>query len=127
MEEQPFQFCHALWWCGPEVARRIQACVRGVDLVARFGGEEFIVLLYNTTEEGAQIVAEDIRDKISSSVITNDGIDTAVTASMGVAAIIPCENADPVELIELADKAMYQAKKEGRNKVIKASSLFDNS
>jgi len=99
------------------------AAQRPADLVARFGGEEFVVVLFNTTEDGAVRFAEGTRGKIENSVINYDGKHTSITASLGVATMVPHGDVRPAELIELADQAMYQAKKEGRNRVNKTSLL----
>ena len=91
------------------------------DLVARLGGEEFVVVLFNTTEDGAMRVAERIKSKIENTVIDYEGNCSCTTASLGVAGMAPHGNVKPAELIELADQAMYKAKKKGRNRVVKAS------
>lgn len=91
------------------------------DFIARFGGEEFVVLLYNTTEEGATIIAEEIRKSIEDLGIENKGIDSVITVSLGVSAVVPNENNEPQDLINLADLAMYKAKELGRNMAVKAS------
>ncbi|MCK9216956.1 MAG: diguanylate cyclase [Firmicutes bacterium] len=93
------------------------------DFIARFGGEEFVVLLYNTTEEGATIIAEEIRKSIEDLGIENKGIDSVITVSLGVAAVIPSKSNEPQDLINLADRAMYKAKELGRNMVVNASSI----
>jgi diguanylate cyclase (GGDEF)-like protein len=104
--------------CLKSVAEAIKSVVkRAGDLVARFGGEEFIVMLLNTTEEDAAIVAEDIRKKIESLGINNEAVCSVVTVSLGVAAAIPDNSISPDELINAADMALYQAKKGGRNQV----------
>ncbi len=81
------------------------------DLIARFGGEEFIVVLLNTTEEGAIIVAEDMRKKVEGLRIKNMAVDSVITISLGVAASFPNDSMHPDELINAADKALYKAKK----------------
>lgn len=93
------------------------------DYVARFGGEEFVALLSNTTEKGASIVAEEIRVKIENLGIRQEGLETVVTISLGVAAMIPDKNTHPDELINYADQSLYQAKRDGRNTVVRASFL----
>lgn len=110
--------------CLKSVADVIKKAVkRSGDFVARFGGEEFIAFLSNTTEHGASIVAEEIRVKIENLGIKQEKIATVVTVSLGVAATIPDKNTHPDNLINAADQALYQAKKYGRNIVVRSSSL----
>lgn len=88
------------------------------DFVARFGGEELAVLLVNTSRERAMIIAEEIRGKVEKIRVEYCGEDLKVTVSIGVAVIIPNEAINTYNLIHAADEAMYQAKAEGRNKVV---------
>ena len=95
---------------------------RPADIAARWGGEEFTVLLPNTGQAGTVHVAEQIRTKIEDTRIRNisdsdDNSPLSVTVSIGAASITPSSE-DTIEcFIEQADKAMYNAKKTGRNKV----------
>lgn len=110
---------------GDEVLRHVASLldeeVRQVDVVGRYGGEEFFALLDETPRETAQVVAERIRNAIAISHVSYQGELLKVTVSIGVAEI-----RDPDEtweqLIDRADKAMYQAKQQGRNRVEVASS-----
>lgn len=95
-----------------------QESKRSGDFVARFGGEEFVVVMTNTTVEGARNVAEGIRKKVSKLKIDYDGIESRVTISLGVASIIPDYKTDPNDLISAADQALYKAKEAGRNIVV---------
>lgn len=114
--------------CLKSVAEVIKSIVKGNgDLVARFGGEEFIVMLSNTTEEDAAIVAEKIRIKTESLGIENKKAGSVVTVSLGVSATIPSDGMCLDNLINAADRALYQGKEEGRNKVVRLSSLQNNS
>lgn len=89
---------------------------RKSDYVARWGGEEFVVSLSHTGQEGARIVSERLRKMISEAKITiPDGPSLSVTASIGVALHRPKETLD--ELVARADAAMYAAKTGGRNRV----------
>lgn len=102
-----------------EFAERVRQSIRqGGDWVARFGGEEFLIVLPNTDPESALAVAERIRSTVSRH-ITQVGSDSIpITASFGVAGWVPGEDGDTVAadaLIELADRYLYQAKKAGRN------------
>ncbi|WP_412972639.1 GGDEF domain-containing protein [Glaciecola sp. MF2-115] len=94
---------------------------RTTDMVARYGGEEFVVLLTECNEEDAAKLAEKIRHAIESKPFEFDGRSLSVTACIGVAAMMPNVDQEKELLIEAADKAMYVAKKAGRNKVISAA------
>ncbi len=108
-----------------EVAQRIKAELRLSDALARFGGEEFVVLLIDADLESAAYVAERIRAGIAASMIElSHGVKVSITASVGVSSLaqVP-EDAKPeeqaVQLIAQADEALYQAKEGGRNRVIR--------
>ena len=95
---------------------------RPADFAARWGGEEFAVLLPNTGISGAKHVAEQIRLKIENTIVPNvtDVIDTSplnVTVSVGVASIFPSVDEVIADFVEQADKALYNAKEAGRNRV----------
>ena len=75
-------------------------------------------MLMNTTAEGAAVVAEKARRKIEELEIKNKEIKTLITASLGVASVVPDNKMEPEELIVAADRALYKAKEEGRNKVM---------
>jgi diguanylate cyclase (GGDEF)-like protein len=107
--------------CLVTIARAIQNTIkRPNDLAARFGGEEFAVILPNTPLEGAKIVANFIQKAIESLVLphTASPVSSQVTVSMGVACMIPVHTLSPLALINAADKALYQAKTRGRNRII---------
>ncbi len=89
------------------IANILQEEVREIDLVVRYGGEEFLVLLPNTESSPASEIAERIRQVISSK--------TAVTVSLGISSCTG--NMKQEELIKMADTALYQAKERGRNRV----------
>lgn len=99
-----------------EVARIAKGKVRNSDILARWGGEEFIVLLPHTDIDGAKATAEKIRREIEGN---NFDRPQTVTASFGVAEC--CEGECGDSLIDRADKALYQAKISGRNQTILAS------
>lgn len=96
------------------VGAALAQTVRASDFVGRNGGEEFIVLLPNTDTESALVVAEKIRAAISDITVT--GVDRAITASLGVATI-PHHASDGDQLVRTADRALYLAKTNGRNRV----------
>jgi diguanylate cyclase (GGDEF)-like protein len=88
--------------------------VRASDFAGRWGGEEFVVLLYDTDLEGAMHVAETLRASFDGLPVP--GVNAHVTASLGVASL-PDHAADGPELIRAADRALYRAKAAGRNRV----------
>jgi len=96
-----------------QVADRIASCVRSDDLAARFGGEEFVVLLRKIGTRGAENLAERIRESIQSTVRLMDG--KPVTVSLGVAAWREGQSLD--EVLAAADRELYRAKSSGRNRV----------
>ncbi|HJO03318.1 MAG TPA: diguanylate cyclase [Acidobacteriota bacterium] len=106
------------------VARGLAQTVRATDLPARFGGEEFAILLPNTGAEGARFLAEKLRTEVEAERIRFDGHDLAVTISVGVATLSsPSRYDDAIaeDLLKRADEAMYQAKSGGRNRVVAAA------
>ncbi|HEV7306219.1 PleD family two-component system response regulator [Ensifer sp.] len=105
-----------------EFANRIRATVRGADLACRFGGEEFIVVMPDTSAEMAAGVAERLRMIIESLPFPIPQADgpLKVTASMGIASLrLGSDTAEG--LLKRADTALYQAKNEGRNRVVAAA------
>jgi len=99
------------------------ALVRGGDLAARYGGEEFAVILPNTDLEGAQLVAERIRQALLKLEHAHSASSFGVvTLSAGIASEIAMIGSEPEQLIAAADRALYQAKDSGRNRICRASS-----
>jgi diguanylate cyclase (GGDEF)-like protein len=100
------------------VAGELQASVRTEDLVARFGGEEFVIMTRGIDAEGAKMFAERIRAVIARAVINAESTRVPVTMSLGVA---HTQNAPEINaadmLLEAADVALYTAKRGGRNRV----------
>lgn len=89
------------------------------DFVARFGGEEFICILPETSAAGGKVIAEKLRAAVQELGIPHRLSVTApcVTISLGVACMVPSQSDCPKELVDRADKLLYQAKREGRNRV----------
>lgn len=101
-----------------EVAELLTKSTRGHDSIARFGGEEFIVLLPETNINQARLIAEKLRMKIASQAFSfARASDIAVTASFGVTAC-ELEKESWLNVLERADGALYKAKENGRNRVI---------
>lgn len=92
---------------------------RPLDLCARYGGEEFVILLPHLTLKEAVEHAERIKKSISNLNIKHSfsDVSSSVTVSLGVAGIVPVKNTSPDLLIKAADRALYKAKANGRNKV----------
>lgn len=96
-----------------EVANRVRRSLRRVDLVGRWGGEEFLVILAETDRDSAMLVAENLRQTVENG---RYGIPGAVTVSVGVAQF--CAGDSSESLVRKADQALYQAKRNGRNQVV---------
>ncbi len=101
-----------------QVANAVQAELRATDVPARYGGDEFIVLLPETPPKGAMDVAERIRAAIASRPLALNGEQVSATVSIGIACY-PEDGRTLDALAARADRALYQAKQEGRNKVVR--------
>jgi len=97
---------------------RILKTVRTSDIVARYGGEELIVILPQTNMDGAKIYADRLLEKISDEPYSGLPPDRKVTVSIGIAMMDmkTCETTK--DLIQSADTALYKAKREGKNRII---------
>jgi diguanylate cyclase (GGDEF)-like protein len=103
-----------------EAASVMRGCARETDIVARFGGDEFAVVLPDTGSEGAVAVGERYRERISAHpFLGTEGLDIHLTASVGVATL-PDVAGSAEELIKAADTAMYRVKDRGKNGVLLA-------
>src|SRR6267143_1365081 len=103
--------------CLTELARIMMKSVRDVDILARYGGDEFVVILPETTVSTARAVAERLHEAITSHTFLSDqGIKARLTASIGIAGF-PDHAQTKEDLLRKADEAMYQAKAEGPNKI----------
>jgi two-component system, cell cycle response regulator len=102
-----------------ELSRRLQDVTRSVDVVARFGGEEFALILPRTETEGARLVGEKIRTAVARQPFDAVGQSIPVTVSVGVATY-PDGGVDARTLLAAADEALYEAKANGKNRVVGA-------
>lgn len=100
------------------VAASIKGQLRNVDMVFRFGGEEFLILLSNTTREAAAMVGERLRYAAQAQEYRADGHLIELTVSLGCSTLLPGESAE--SLLRRADSALYVAKREGRNRLAMA-------
>jgi diguanylate cyclase (GGDEF)-like protein len=107
------------------VAELIRDQIRGHDILSRFGGEEFCVLLPATSESAAALWADRTRQAVSSATITTDRGTIQITVSIGVAQHTP-DQRHPRELLDQADQAMLVSKQRGRNKVTTYSAIDDS-
>ncbi len=100
-----------------EAARRMQLCLRSYDLVGRYGGEEFLVVLPGSSGANAVELAERLRWVIGHEPVAAWNLSISITASLGVIAFDQGMKLAPEEMIRLADAALYRAKENGRNRV----------
>jgi diguanylate cyclase (GGDEF)-like protein len=99
------------------VAKILKESCRGHDLVARFGGEEFAIILSQTQATTAHAVAQRIRNRLAKTVFTFDDKQLQITASIGLATCQESSTIFTSNLVKRADRALYQAKRTGKNKV----------
>lgn len=110
-------------WLLVEVARVLKSCVREIDVVVRYGGDEFVIILSETDLAGAKVVAERIRQRMAEhQFMPRNDLILKITCCVGIATF-PDDGQTKEELIHLADKAMYRGKETTRNVVYSASSL----
>ena len=95
------------------VSAVMQQSVRGIDLLGRYGGEEFLVIFPDTNIKSACIIAERVRNNIASKPFKLDNHDLAITISIGVSEYHDGDNSE--QILQRADKALYAAKNSGRN------------
>jgi len=98
------------------VARRCKQAVRNIDILGRYGGEEFVSILLGTDLYGAKIVAERLRQRVEAPPVETEDGPLTITISVGIAELTPdCQDLDL--LLRRADQALYMAKQAGRNRV----------
>ena len=101
-----------------EISKIILSSFRKTDMIYRYGGEEIAVVLTETSVENAAIPLERLREKVANHVFVNSGEEINITISIGVSNFVPEEVKSQNDLIEFADKALYKAKQDGRNKLV---------
>ncbi len=106
-----------------ETARILREGAREIDMIGRYGGEEFIAILPDADEEAAMLFAERVRKEVADHHFRDGDTEIQMTVSAGVASARGAELAQPDELIKRADLALYEAKGSGRNRVIRASGI----
>jgi diguanylate cyclase (GGDEF)-like protein len=99
------------------VAQLIRAALRGIDIAARYGGDEFVAMLPETSQDGAYVVAEKIRQMASELVVETGGHRISTSLSIGVVSY-PEDGETADELMIAADEAMYSSKRLGKNRVV---------
>lgn len=100
-----------------KVAEICRKATRQEDILARYGGDEFVVLCLDTDEEGALNLAERVRTEIASMTVSYQGELLDATASLGVTSLQDGEPGSMLDLVRQADKALYEAKRGGKNRV----------
>ena len=108
------------------VAQLIRAALRGIDVAARYGGDEFVAMLPETDQDGAYVVAEKIRQGASDLVIEANGHQISTSLSIGVVSY-PEDGQTADELMIAADEAMYSSKRLGKNRVVGYASEGDDA
>jgi diguanylate cyclase (GGDEF)-like protein len=108
--------------CGDMVLRQtadiLRKTVRSTDFVARYGGEEFLVLLPETDNKQTRVIAEKLRHEVELHRIIFEEKSLSITISIGIATYPDIDSCDSVQLLKAADLALYDAKRNGRNRVV---------
>jgi two-component system cell cycle response regulator len=105
-----------------ETAKILLENAREVDMIGRYGGEEFIAILPGADEEDAALFAERVRSAVEQYVFRDEGKEIHMTVSAGVASGNGASG-QPDELIKQADRALYVAKESGRNRIVRATEV----
>lgn len=107
------------------VAQILGSDLRDTDMVARYGGEEFALILPHTGQTQAWMLAERLRREVAGARLRHGGRDVSLSMSVGVAGFAPGEAVTEAALIQAADKALYEAKAAGKNRVVVARKRVD--
>ncbi len=116
--------------CLKKVATAIKnALRRPADMVARFGGEEFVVMLPCTELDGAKQIADSIRSNVLDLRMehSTSEVGSLITVSIGLTSCVPNNNGDPMLLIHAADTALYEAKRQGRDRIVIGSCIMESN
>ena len=106
-----------------ETAQLLRETSREIDMLGRYGGEEFMAILPGTDEAAAAHFAERLRRRVEEHVYRDEATEVRMTTSCGVASFPSAGAATPDDLVKVADEALYLAKTSGRNRVVRASTL----
>ncbi len=110
-----------------DIVRHMQAVFqRASDVVCRYGGEEFVVLLPNTPPEQATAAAEKLRQLVEATPMRYNGADIRYTVSIGIGGLVPAVAHQPLDLLSATDQALYQVKRRGRNGICVADTIHAN-
>jgi len=99
------------------IAQLISSSLRDIDMVARYGGDEFAILLLHTNEKGSKVIGERLKHKVEKTALKFKGKELSVTVSLGIATY-PENASSKAALIEKADCALYEAKRLGKNRTL---------
>lgn len=108
-------------------AKKVRSAIREIDIPARFGGDEFVLLLPNTSQDEAVRIAERIRRIVAGYVFKDDDRQTHITLSIGIAAFDGLESITPEELLRRSDCALLEAKRRGRDRILLHSQISEPS
>jgi diguanylate cyclase (GGDEF)-like protein len=98
-----------------DISNALSRCTRKADIIGRYGGEEFVMILPETDVEQATVVAEHVRQEVAALAFEFDGNKAGATLSAGISAFCPKEGVDFNKILSRADTALYAAKADGRN------------
>jgi diguanylate cyclase (GGDEF)-like protein len=101
-----------------ELAKVVSPAIRSEDTFARYGGEEFVIMSRSTDPPSAAVVSERVREAVEAHDFVYEGVPIPVTISAGLAATPHPEVQSPEDLVARADRALYEAKRGGRNQVV---------
>jgi diguanylate cyclase (GGDEF)-like protein len=101
-----------------EVGKIIKSSTRNIDIPARYGGDEFLIVLSETPLAGVELFCERLRKRIEQTTFAYEQDSIKLTLSLGFATTQPGESLSPKELVRRADMALYEAKKQGRNRTV---------
>jgi two-component system cell cycle response regulator len=101
-----------------QVGKIIKSCTRNIDIPARYGGDEFLIVLSETPLAGVEVFCERLRKKVEQATFSHETDSIRLTLSLGFCSLEIGENISPKELVRRADVALYEAKARGRNRTV---------